>query len=127
MSQALSPQDEIERTSVAFKNGFKHPKVYKGSWRKFESNEDLGAVWIKVDSRGVRHVGVDNQQVASRLVGKKSTVSGRDCIDFSAIPLKSAISLWIMSTRYPKQFEPTLRPVMNKKYMTFLTRLKSSD
>ena len=76
MTQALSPQDEIERTSVAFKNGFKHPKEYKGSWRKFESNEDLGAIWITVDSRGVWHVGVDNQQVASRLVGNQSRISG---------------------------------------------------
>ena len=76
MTQALSPQDEIERTSIAFKNGFKHPKEYKGSWRKFESNEDLGAVWLTVDGKGIWHIGVEDQRVASRLDGKQSTISG---------------------------------------------------
>ena len=56
MTRSLSAEDEFERVSVTFKNGFKHPKEYNGSGQKFVSNEDLEAVWITVGGRGVLHV-----------------------------------------------------------------------
>ena len=82
MPQVLSSEDEIECRRIAFVYGFKIEHDNDGMWRKFESNEGLGIVWITVDSKRTWYVGVDNRDVAEKLKGKRSSIEGPGSLRF---------------------------------------------
>lgn len=82
MTHILSSEDEIECRRIAYANGFKIERDNDGAWSKYESNEDLGVVWITVDSQRTWYVGVADRLVAERLIGKRSTISGPGSLRF---------------------------------------------
>lgn len=82
MSKFLTSEDQIECRRIAYANGFKIEQDNDGAWSKSESNEDLGVVWITVDSQRTWYVGVDDRVVAERLIGKRSTIKGPGSLRF---------------------------------------------
>ncbi len=82
MTMVLSSEDEIECRRISYANGFKIEQGTDGAWSKSESNEDLGVVWITVDSQRTWYVGVDDRFVAERLIGKRSTITGPGSMRF---------------------------------------------